>query len=62
MTYSKVFAFAIVSLLGWLNVGYLVSDSEASLIFDNIVQVVGIVGVIISRYKQGDVTVLGFKR
>lgn len=62
MTYSKVFAFAIVSLLGWLNVGYLVSESEASLIFDNVVQVVGIIGVIISRYKQGNVTILGFRK
>lgn len=61
MSYSKVFAFALVSLLGYFNVGSLVSQNEATLIFDNILQVAGIVGVIWARYKQGGVSILGVK-
>lgn len=62
MSYSKTFAFLLVTILGYLNVGYFVTESEATLVFDNILQIVGIVGAIWGRYKVGDVTVLGFKK
>lgn len=62
MGYSKIFAFLILSLLGWLNVGYIASEDEVGLVIDNVLQVVGFVGAFWARYKQGDVTVLGFRK
>jgi len=62
MGYSKTFAFLIVALLGWLNVSYLATEDEVSLVIDNVLQVVGLVGAFWARYKQGDVTVLGFRK
>lgn len=64
MQYSKTFAFLLVAILGWLGVSNLFTEGEITIVIDNIVQVVGIIGAGWARYKStGEpVTVLGFKK
>ena len=62
MNYSSVFAFALVSLAGWLGVSHIVTQDEVAMLIDNIIQVAGLIGVFIARYKQGNITPLGFKK
>lgn len=60
--YSTTFAFLIVSLLGWLGVSHIATSDEVALVIDNIIQVVGLFGAFYARYKQGNITVLGFRK
>ena len=60
--YSATFAFLIVSLLGWLGVSHIATQNEVAIVVDNIIQVVGLIGAFWGRYRQGDITPLGFKR
>lgn len=64
MTYSKVYAFVLVTVLGWVGIADIVSESEASILVDHIIELVGIVGTLWARYKSSGepINVLGVKR
>lgn len=62
MTYSKTFAFLLVSLSGWLGISHIATEGEVALLIDNVIQVVGLLGAFWARYKTGNITVLGFKK
>lgn len=62
MGYSKTFAFLIVSLLGYFGVGNIANETEVAQVIDGLLQIGGLVGAFWARYKQGDVTVLGFRK
>jgi hypothetical protein len=59
MKYSQTFAAVIVALLGWFNLGHLISDNEVGAIIDATLQLGGLLWVIIRRYQAGGVTLVG---
>lgn len=62
MSYSKTFAFLLMSLLGWLGVSHIATEPDLAVLIDNIIQVVGLLGAFWARYKAGGVTFAGFKK
>lgn len=60
--YSQTYSAVIIALLGWLNLGTLVTNDEVGAIIDGVLQLGGLIWVIVRRYQKGDVSVLGVKR
>jgi len=60
--YSSIYASIIVVIIGWFGLAGYVTDTEIGAIVDNIIILIGIISTIYNRHKQGDVTVLGFKK
>lgn len=59
MKYSQTYGAVIVALLGWFNLGHLISNDEIGAIIDATLQLGGLVWVIVRRYQAGNVTLIG---
>lgn len=60
--YSQTYAAVIIALLGWFNVGHLISNEEVGAIVDAVLQLGGLIWVIVRRYKAGGVNALGVRK
>ncbi len=62
MQYSTTIATLIVMVLGWFNLGTYVLPDEVGAVVDAILQLGGIVFLWYKRYKEGNITPLGFRK
>jgi uncharacterized membrane protein len=60
--YSLTIASLIVLVAGLVGWGDIISEAEVGSVINSITEIVAVVGVWYGRYRQGDVSALGFKK
>lgn len=62
MKMSVTITSLIVLVAGLLGVGDVFPKDEVSTVVNAVVQIVGVVGIWVGRYRQGDINVFGVKK